>query len=262
MGFNRSADIEARKIGDNRTLGPVLEAVGVPANSDFHPFVDLNAPRLRYLRDNAMELPALTVLPIPFLELIGVTRARRHTRALGRERRDPRPSRAKGSRHPPRTDERRPRRTGSGHGAIAGAHRHRGGSLRTAAGEIRMAGCRQEDQRRNRGLSHPGRAAERLGLGSDRAPVIATARATDNAWVDLWAAIARRDEPAIAGLGEGAARAAISRFERRARVSHHRHRGRGCGHGAERRAQALLRSQWGRFDHAGQFDFALRELGR
>jgi hypothetical protein len=32
--------------------------------------VDLNAPRLRYMRQNALELPALTLLPIPFLELL------------------------------------------------------------------------------------------------------------------------------------------------------------------------------------------------
>jgi len=28
--------------------------------------VDLNAPRLRYMRENALELPALTLLPIRF----------------------------------------------------------------------------------------------------------------------------------------------------------------------------------------------------
>ena len=76
---------QARKIGDNRTLGPVLEAVAVPANSDFYPFVDLNAPRLRYLRDNAMELPALTraAHSVPGADRRGRA-ARRHPRALGR----------------------------------------------------------------------------------------------------------------------------------------------------------------------------------
>jgi predicted membrane-bound spermidine synthase len=70
VGVQSVADIQLRKIGDNLTIGPLLQTLPVPANSDFYPFVDLNAPRLRYMRANAMELPALTVLPIPFLELL------------------------------------------------------------------------------------------------------------------------------------------------------------------------------------------------
>ncbi len=73
IGVQSVADIESRKIGDNLTIGPLLQALPVPPNSDFFPFVDLNAPRLRYMRETAIELPALTVLPIPFLELVGGT---------------------------------------------------------------------------------------------------------------------------------------------------------------------------------------------
>ncbi|MFI4868572.1 MAG: spermidine synthase [Steroidobacterales bacterium] len=70
IGVQSVADIQLRKIGDNLTIGPLLQAIPVPPNSDFFPYVDLNAPRLRYMRENALELPALTVLPIPFLELL------------------------------------------------------------------------------------------------------------------------------------------------------------------------------------------------
>src|SRR6202043_2398483 len=70
IGIQSAADFQSRKIGDNRTIGPVLQIMPVPANSDFFPFVDLNAPRSRYMNENAVELPALTVLPIPFLELL------------------------------------------------------------------------------------------------------------------------------------------------------------------------------------------------
>src|ERR1700683_3926195 len=70
VGVQSVADIALRKIGDNRTIGPFLQSMPVPPNSDFFPFVDLNAPRLRYMRQNALELPALTLLPIPFLELL------------------------------------------------------------------------------------------------------------------------------------------------------------------------------------------------
>jgi hypothetical protein len=70
IGVQSVADIQSRKIGDNLTIGPLLQAIAVPANSDFFPFVDLNAPRLRYMRENALDLPALTMLPFPFLELL------------------------------------------------------------------------------------------------------------------------------------------------------------------------------------------------
>jgi spermidine synthase len=70
VGVQSVADFRLRKIGDNLTLGPLFQSIPVPANSDFFPFVDLNAPRLRYMRENAVELPALTVMPIPFLELL------------------------------------------------------------------------------------------------------------------------------------------------------------------------------------------------
>jgi predicted membrane-bound spermidine synthase len=71
VGVQSAADLSSRQMGDNRTIGPLLQSLQVPANSDFYPFVDLNAPRLRYLRETAIELPTLTVLPIPFFELLG-----------------------------------------------------------------------------------------------------------------------------------------------------------------------------------------------
>jgi spermidine synthase len=71
VGIRSVTDFKLREMGDNRTIGPLLQAMPVPANSDFYPFVDLNAPRSRYLRETAMDLPALTVLPVPFLELLG-----------------------------------------------------------------------------------------------------------------------------------------------------------------------------------------------
>ena len=70
VGVQSVADIRRRKIGDNLTIGPLLQAMTAPPNSDFFPYVDLNAPRLRYMRETAIGLPALTVLPMPFLELL------------------------------------------------------------------------------------------------------------------------------------------------------------------------------------------------
>jgi len=70
VGIQGIDDIRLRKIGDNLTIGPVLESASVPANSDFFPFVDLNAPRLRFVGANASELPKLTVMSMPFLEFL------------------------------------------------------------------------------------------------------------------------------------------------------------------------------------------------
>jgi spermidine synthase len=70
IGIQGINDIRLRKIGDNLTIGPLLQSMSAPPNSDFFPFVDLNAPRLRFMGANASELPNLTVMPIPFLEFL------------------------------------------------------------------------------------------------------------------------------------------------------------------------------------------------
>jgi spermidine synthase len=69
IGVRSIADVRLRKIGDSKTLGVLLRAQSVPTNSDYFPFVDLNAARLRYLGAST-QLPHLTSLPIPFLELL------------------------------------------------------------------------------------------------------------------------------------------------------------------------------------------------
>jgi len=62
IGIQGIADLRLRKIGDNRTIGPLLQQTAVPPNSDFFPFVDLNAPRLRFMGARATELSDLTIL--------------------------------------------------------------------------------------------------------------------------------------------------------------------------------------------------------
>ena len=76
IGIQSAAELQSRKIGDDRNIGALLRKLPVPANSDFFPFVDLKAPRARYMNENAVQLPALTVLPIPFLELLEGAAAR------------------------------------------------------------------------------------------------------------------------------------------------------------------------------------------
>ena len=260
IGVQSIADIESRKIGDDRTLGPVLQAVAVPPNSDFYPFVDLNAPRLRYLRANAMELPALTVLPIPFLEMIGgaapsgatlepsassgVVRDRLVQRALDIRR-------AMMSRTADDLDP-----------ATAGYL----GLLGTAADNCAAPPGRSAWQDAVRNISDDTAAylnpAELEAVWSrvKSSPCYRDATGTDKAWVDLWAAIARRDSRAIAGLGTSllappsadsdSERAYLTTVTAAADVSM----------GEDARAQSLLEAEWSRFDHTGQFAFALREL--
>jgi predicted membrane-bound spermidine synthase len=70
VGVQSLTDLQSRWIGDNRTLGPFFNAQPVPANSDFFPFVDLNASRLRFLGVDALELSRLTMLSIPIQDLL------------------------------------------------------------------------------------------------------------------------------------------------------------------------------------------------
>jgi spermidine synthase len=70
IGMRSVGDLQARLIGDRRITDPLFSLRGVPANSDFFPFVDLNAPRLRFEHANASELSQLSLLPMPFLEIL------------------------------------------------------------------------------------------------------------------------------------------------------------------------------------------------
>ena len=70
-GLGSMGDIEIRRIGDRQLLGPLFASFPVPANSDFHPYVDLNAPRLRFLSRDALDLVRLSHLPVPLPEIFG-----------------------------------------------------------------------------------------------------------------------------------------------------------------------------------------------
>ena len=70
IGVQSLADLKSRLIGDDRTVGPLFNSAPVPMNSDFFPFVDLNAPRLRFMGANAFELPRLASLPIPITAML------------------------------------------------------------------------------------------------------------------------------------------------------------------------------------------------
>jgi spermidine synthase len=75
-GLDAMGDLELRRIGDKRMLDALMTGFPVPANSDFHPYVDLNAPRMRFLGRDALELVRLGDLPVPVAEILGQPLAR------------------------------------------------------------------------------------------------------------------------------------------------------------------------------------------
>jgi spermidine synthase len=70
IGVQSVADLQSRLIGDDRLVEPLFRTVPAPANSDFFPFVDLIAPRMRFMHRDARQLPGLTLLSIPVLDLL------------------------------------------------------------------------------------------------------------------------------------------------------------------------------------------------
>lgn len=71
VGINNIGDIEMRRIGSRRTLGPLFASYQVPSNSDYFPYVDQNAPRMRFLNRDALALTRLGQLGIPLAEILG-----------------------------------------------------------------------------------------------------------------------------------------------------------------------------------------------
>jgi spermidine synthase len=71
LGIKRAEDIGARKVGTKREISPLFAPLGAPANSDFRPFVQLEAPRARFQRTIADAIFSLAKAPLPILEMLG-----------------------------------------------------------------------------------------------------------------------------------------------------------------------------------------------
>src|SRR5439155_1475652 len=63
-------DIEVRRLGGKRSLAPMFLTYGVPANSDFYPYLDLHAAKYRFLQRSAEELTGLLTYSIPVIALL------------------------------------------------------------------------------------------------------------------------------------------------------------------------------------------------
>lgn len=71
VGIDSISDIDLRRIGSKRSLDALFASYPVPPNSDYFPFVDLTAPRMRFLQRDATKLSEMRLHGLPFLELLG-----------------------------------------------------------------------------------------------------------------------------------------------------------------------------------------------
>jgi predicted membrane-bound spermidine synthase len=63
-------DIEARRLGGRASLLPFFLSYNVPANSDYRPYLDLNAARYRFLQSGAGDLTELGLKGLPIIPLL------------------------------------------------------------------------------------------------------------------------------------------------------------------------------------------------
>ena len=82
VGIRTPDDLAFRRLGSAATLTPMLQTLGAPVNSDYHPYVELMAPKSRFLRSHAAELPRLGVFSLPLIEMLERQGGRWHPQAL------------------------------------------------------------------------------------------------------------------------------------------------------------------------------------
>jgi hypothetical protein len=70
IGITRREHVLARRLGSKRQLAPLFAQFDPPMNSDYRPFVQLQAPRARYLQQRAEALIDLAAAPLPVLEML------------------------------------------------------------------------------------------------------------------------------------------------------------------------------------------------
>jgi predicted membrane-bound spermidine synthase len=71
----RIGDLDVRRLGGRSSLHPLFLSYGTPANSDFRPYLDLNAAKYRFLQRGAGELTRVGADGVP---IIAMLESRRH----------------------------------------------------------------------------------------------------------------------------------------------------------------------------------------
>ena len=73
LGITRAEEIAALSVGAKRDIARLFAPLAAPVNSDYRPFVQLEAPRARFRGSSARAVLELTVAPLPILEMTGGT---------------------------------------------------------------------------------------------------------------------------------------------------------------------------------------------
>jgi hypothetical protein len=69
LGITRAEEIAALSVGTKRDIAPLFAPLAAPVNSDYRPFVQLEAPRARFRGSIASAVPGLVESPLPILEM-------------------------------------------------------------------------------------------------------------------------------------------------------------------------------------------------
>ena len=69
LGITRAEEIAALSVGTKREIARLFAPLGSPVNSDYRPFVQLEAPRARFQGQSARAVTELAVAPLPILEM-------------------------------------------------------------------------------------------------------------------------------------------------------------------------------------------------
>lgn len=70
IGVAQTEDIVARRIGNRKSLAPLVRAKGKAPNSDYYPAVQLKAPKAMFLAQQVSSLPELAAAPLPVMEML------------------------------------------------------------------------------------------------------------------------------------------------------------------------------------------------
>jgi predicted membrane-bound spermidine synthase len=69
LGITRAEEIAALSVGTKQEILPLFTPLAAPVNSDYRPFVQLEAPRARFQGSVALAIPGLVAAPLPILEM-------------------------------------------------------------------------------------------------------------------------------------------------------------------------------------------------
>jgi spermidine synthase len=70
IGVQSLGDLELRRIGGKALLAPLFASYGVPANSDYAPYLDLHAAKYRFMQRHASELTELGGSGVPVTAML------------------------------------------------------------------------------------------------------------------------------------------------------------------------------------------------